>query len=66
MKGTPILKNKLVYLGLIVLEICKIVMYEFMYDYVKAKYREKKNYFILIQTTYSLHKNRRHLRRHCR
>ena len=42
MKGTPILKNKLVYLGLIVLEICKIVMYEFMYDYVKAKYREKK------------------------
>ena len=30
-----------VYLGLSILEIDKIVMYEFWYDYVKTKYKEK-------------------------
>ena len=33
--------NKSVYLGLSVLEISKIVMYEIWYDYVKPKYGEK-------------------------
>ena len=33
--------KKPVYLGLSVLEISKIVMYEFWYDYVKPKYRKK-------------------------
>ena len=33
--------NKLVYLGLSILELSKIVIYEFWYDYVKAKYAEK-------------------------
>ena len=33
--------NKPVYLGLLVLELKKIVMYEFWYDYVKPKYYEK-------------------------
>ena len=33
--------NKPVYLGLSILELYKIVMYEFWYDYVKAKYEEK-------------------------
>ena len=33
--------NKLAYLGLSVLELSKIVMYEFWYDYVKPKYGEK-------------------------
>ena len=28
--------NKLVYLGLSILELSKIVIYEFWYDYVKA------------------------------
>ena len=33
--------NHLIYLGLSILEISKIVMYEFWYDYLKPKYREK-------------------------
>ena len=35
------LMNKPVYLGLLILYISKTVMYEFSYDYVKPKYREK-------------------------
>ena len=40
-KRTQILMNKPVYLYLSVLEISKIVMYEFWYDYIKPKYGEK-------------------------
>ena len=35
MKKTQIYINKPVYLGLSILELSKIVMYEFWYDYVK-------------------------------
>ena len=35
------MKKKLVYLGLSILEISKIIMYEFWYDHVKPKYNEK-------------------------
>ena len=35
--------NKAVYLGLSILELSKILMYEFCYDYVKQKYGEKSN-----------------------
>ena len=41
MKRTQILMNKPVYLGLSRLEISKILMYEFWYDYVKPRYGEK-------------------------
>ena len=41
MKNTEILMNKPVYLGLSILELCKILMYEFRYDYVNPKYGEK-------------------------
>ena len=34
-------QNKTVYLGLSLLKISKIVMYEFWYDYVQPKYGEK-------------------------
>ena len=38
MKKKPeILMNKPVYLGISILELSKILMYEFWYDYVKAK-----------------------------
>ena len=33
--------KKPVYLGLLILELSKILMYEFWYDYVKPKYGEK-------------------------
>ena len=33
--------NKPVYLGISILELSKILTYEFWYDYVKPKYDEK-------------------------
>ena len=44
-----ILINKPSYPGLSILELGKIVMYKFWYDYVKPKYKEKANYVIWIQ-----------------
>ena len=41
MKKTQKLVNKLVYLGLLILELSKILMHEFWYDYVKPKYGKK-------------------------
>ena len=41
MKETEILMNKLVYLGLSILLLSKILMHEFWNDYVKLKYDEK-------------------------
>ena len=38
MKRTKVKMNKLVYLGLSILEISKLLMYEFWYDYMKPKY----------------------------
>ena len=35
--------NKPVHLGLSILELSKILMYEFWYDNVKSKYLEKQN-----------------------
>ena len=40
-KETEILMNKPVYLGLSILELSKILMYDFSHDYVKPKYGEK-------------------------
>ena len=40
MRKTQILINKPVYSGLSILDLSKIVMYEFWYDYVKPKYGE--------------------------
>ena len=41
MRKTQIPMNKHVYLGLLILELNKIVMHEFWYHYVKRKYGEK-------------------------
>ena len=41
--------NKLVYLGLSILELSKIVMYEFWYDYAKP-IKKKQCYVTWIQT----------------
>ena len=53
MKKMQILVNKRVYLGLSILELRKILMYEFWYDYLKLKYGEKQNCLIRIQTILS-------------
>ena len=44
MKKTEILMNKRVCLGLLILELSKILMYEFWYGFVKLKYGEKTNF----------------------
>ena len=38
MKKVKVKMNKAIYLGLSILEISKIIMYEFWYDYIKRKY----------------------------
>ena len=38
MKTTKVKMNKPIYLGLLILEISKILMYEFWFDYMKPKY----------------------------
>ena len=38
MRKTKILMNKPIYLGLLVLDLSKTVMYEFWYDNVKSQY----------------------------
>ena len=40
MRKTQILMDKFLYLGLSILDLSKTVMYEFLYDCVKAKYSE--------------------------
>ena len=40
MKKVKVKMKKPIYLGLSILEISKIIMYEFWYDYVKKKYRD--------------------------
>ena len=42
MKKAKIKMNKPAYLGLSILEISKILMYEFWYDYMKPKYGDVK------------------------
>ena len=57
--------NKPVYLGLVILEISKLVMYEFWYDYVKARYGEK-TVLHGQRKLYSTQESRRHLHKHCK
>ena len=40
MRKTKVKMNKPMYLGLSILEISKILMYEFWYDYMKPKYSD--------------------------
>ena len=41
MKKTVIVMNKPIYLDQAILDISKTLMYEFCYDYIKPKYKEK-------------------------
>ena len=51
------LMNKVVYLGIFMLELGKTLFYEFSYDYGKPKYGEKAIFVIWIRF-YCVHKNR--------
>ena len=50
MKKTNILLNKLVYIRLSILELSKILMYEFWYDYVTQNIVKNQNSYIWILT----------------
>ena len=41
MKTTKIKMTKPIYLGMPILDISKILMYEFQYDYIKPKYGDR-------------------------
>ena len=41
MKKTKVKMNKAKYLGMLILDISKTLMYEFSYDYIKPNYQEK-------------------------
>ena len=57
---------KPVNLGLSILELSKIVLYELWYDYVKPKEKEKAKLLYGYRHLYSIHKSRTHLCRHCK
>ena len=60
MKKTKEKMNKPVHLGLSIIEISKILMYEFWYDYIKPKYqnntklcyRDTDSFIIYLKTEY--------------
>ena len=41
MKEAKVKMNKLVYIGMSILDISKTLMCEFWYDYIKPKYQDK-------------------------
>ena len=41
MKKTRVKMNKTIYLGMSILDITKIIMYEFWHDYIKPKYQDR-------------------------
>ena len=58
--------NKHVYLGLSILEVSKIVIFEFWYDYVKPTCNEKAKYVIQVLIVHCTCKIWRYLWRHCK
>ena len=50
MKKTEVKMNKPTYLGQAILDLSKMLMYEFWYDYIKPKYGDKARHVIWILT----------------
>ena len=55
MRKTQILMDKLVYLGLSILDLSKTVMYEFWYDYVNPKYGENAKHCYMDTGSFIVH-----------
>ena len=52
---TQIFINKPFYLGLSILELSKIVLYDIMYDYVKPKYEEKSKLYYMDTDSFTVY-----------
>ena len=55
MKKTKVKMNKPIYLGLSILEISKILMYEFWYDYMKPKYNDNVRLYYMDTDSFVMH-----------
>ena len=55
MKKTKVKMNKPIYLGLSILEISKILMYEFWYDYMKPKYNDNVKLCYVDTDSFAMH-----------
>ena len=55
MKKTKVKMNKPIYLGLSILEISKILMYEFWYDYMKPKYNDNVRLCYMDTDSFAMH-----------
>ena len=55
MKKTKVKMNKPVYLGMSILDISKMLMYEFWYDYVKPKYKDKAKLCYMDTNSFVIH-----------
>ena len=55
MKKTKVTINKPIYLGLSILEISKILMYEFWYDYMKPKYNDNVRFCYMDTDSFVMH-----------
>ena len=65
MKKAEILINKPVNLGLSILELSKILMYEFWYDYVKPIYGEKVKLCYMDTVSFIVYIKTDNIRRRC-
>ena len=55
MKKIKVEMNKPIYLGLLILEISKILMYGFWYDYMKPKYNDNVKLFYMDTDSFVMH-----------
>ena len=55
MKKIKVKINKLLYLGLSILDISKTLMYEFWYDYIKLKYQDNTKKYYMDTDSFIIH-----------
>ena len=55
MKKTEVKMNKPIYLGMLILDISKTLMYKFWYDYIKPKYKNKAKLYYTDTDSFVIH-----------